>query len=228
MSVADCASASAAEVAGEGLLEAPPTAIAAFRVADLRARSGRLVAGGSGARVVPAAGQALPVTGESMTFCHPIVTVPAVVTAAGAVLAGGWLPEFVRLGELEAHLGDGVIEDLVERAIADAPDKTGAPPADVAAVDDPASGGDDADARRRIGGGDEAAGRPSGRRAVRATLASPGLQGELPVVPAGPGVSDGGVVLDRGGTAGVRRRGGGGASGEPAGVRRRRDAHQPG
>ena len=118
MSVADCASASAAEVAGEGLLEAPPTAIAAFRVADLRARSGRLVAGGSGARVVPAAGQALPVTGESMTFCHPIVTVPAVVTAAGAVLAGGWLPEFVRLGELEAHLGDGVIEDLVERAIA--------------------------------------------------------------------------------------------------------------
>lgn len=100
-------------------MKAPPVTVAAFRAADLRAGSGRRAAGGPGARVVLAAGQALPVTGELMTFCHPVVTVPAVVTAAGAVLAGGWLPELVRLGELEAHLGDGVIEDLARRAIAD-------------------------------------------------------------------------------------------------------------
>jgi len=100
-------------------MDAPLVAIAAFRAADLRPGSGRRAAGGPGARVVLAAGQALPVTGEPMTFCHPVVTVPAVVTAAGAVLAGGWLPELVRLGELEAHLGEGVIEDLAERAIAD-------------------------------------------------------------------------------------------------------------
>ncbi|MGO9080204.1 MAG: hypothetical protein ACLQDY_14350 [Streptosporangiaceae bacterium] len=119
MSVVNCASAPVPEVAGEGLLEAQPVAITAFRAADLRAGSGRLAAGGPGARVVLAAGQAPPVTGELMTFCHPVVTVPAVVTAAGAVLAGGWLPELARLGEMEAHLGDGVIEDLAERAIAD-------------------------------------------------------------------------------------------------------------
>jgi hypothetical protein len=35
------------------------------------------------------------------------------------VLADGWLPDFVRLGELERHLGEGVIEDLVSAATAD-------------------------------------------------------------------------------------------------------------
>jgi hypothetical protein len=36
----------------------------------------------------------------------------------GAVRARGWLPDHVRLGELERHLGDGVIEDLVAAGIA--------------------------------------------------------------------------------------------------------------
>jgi hypothetical protein len=36
----------------------------------------------------------------------------------GTVLAGGWLPDFVRLGELERHLGDGVIEEIVDAALA--------------------------------------------------------------------------------------------------------------
>ena len=31
--------------------------------------------------------------------------------------AGGWLPDFVRLGELERHLGDGVIEEIVTAAL---------------------------------------------------------------------------------------------------------------
>ena len=33
------------------------------------------------------------------------------------MLAGGWLPDFVRLGELERHLGDGVIEETVAQAL---------------------------------------------------------------------------------------------------------------
>ncbi len=35
----------------------------------------------------------------------------------GTVLAGGWLPDFVRLGELERHIGDGVIEAIGAAAI---------------------------------------------------------------------------------------------------------------
>jgi len=53
-----------------------------------------------------------------LTFCQPVVTAPAVIRG-GAVLAGGWLPEFVRLGELERHLGEGVIESVVSAAVAD-------------------------------------------------------------------------------------------------------------
>jgi hypothetical protein len=37
----------------------------------------------------------------------------------GTVLAGGWLPDYVRLGELERHLGDGVIEAAVGAAVAE-------------------------------------------------------------------------------------------------------------
>ena len=32
-------------------------------------------------------------------------------------MAEGWLPDFVRLGELERHLGDGVIEEIVAAAL---------------------------------------------------------------------------------------------------------------
>ena len=34
------------------------------------------------------------------------------------MLADGWPPDLVRLGELERHLGDGVIEDVVAAALA--------------------------------------------------------------------------------------------------------------
>ena len=37
----------------------------------------------------------------------------------GTVLADAWLPDLVRLGELERHLGDGVIEAAVDAAIAE-------------------------------------------------------------------------------------------------------------
>jgi hypothetical protein len=73
----------------------------AFRTADLGVRGGKTAVR----------------AGTMMTFCHPVVTAPAVLRG-GAVLAGGWLPDFVRLGELERHLGDGVIEALVAKAVA--------------------------------------------------------------------------------------------------------------
>ena len=78
------------------------------RAAGLRVRGGPTA--------VPAG--AAPSQGELAVFCRPVVTAPAVVRRDGRVLAGGWLPDLVRLGELERHLGDGVIEELVGTAIA--------------------------------------------------------------------------------------------------------------
>ena len=64
------------------------------------------------------AGSSAPAAGELAVFCRPVVTVPATVRRDGTVLADGWLPDFVRLGELERHLGDGVIEAIVDAALA--------------------------------------------------------------------------------------------------------------
>jgi hypothetical protein len=91
----------------------------AFRTADLQVSGGKVLAGGPGTVVVAAPGTAgaRPAAGTMMTFCHPVVTCPAVIRD-GEVLAGGWLPDFARLGELERHLGENVIEDLVDAAIA--------------------------------------------------------------------------------------------------------------
>jgi hypothetical protein len=52
-------------------------------------------------------------------FCRPVVTAPAAVRRDGTVPAGAWLPDLVRLGELERHLGDGVIEAAVDAEIAE-------------------------------------------------------------------------------------------------------------
>jgi len=67
--------------------------------------------------VVPAGGAA-PRAGELAVFCRPVVTAPAVVRRDGTVLADAWLPDLVRLGELERHLGDGVIEAIVDAELA--------------------------------------------------------------------------------------------------------------
>ena len=77
------------------------------RAGDLRVHCGMAVPAGAG-----------PAAGELAVFCRPVVTVPAVVRRDGTVLAGAWLPDLVRLGELERHLGDGVIEAAVDAAIA--------------------------------------------------------------------------------------------------------------
>jgi hypothetical protein len=67
---------------------------------------------------VTVAGNAPP-AGELAVFCRPVVTAPAAVRRHETVLADGWLPDLVRLGELERHLGDGVIEAAVETALAE-------------------------------------------------------------------------------------------------------------
>jgi hypothetical protein len=81
-----------------------PAGTVVLRFSDLRVH-------GSG--TVSAEGAA-PVAGELSVFCRPVVTAPAVVRRDGTVLAGAWLPDLVRLGELERHLGDGVIEAVVD------------------------------------------------------------------------------------------------------------------
>jgi hypothetical protein len=65
------------------------------------------------------AGGAVPAAGELAVFCRPVVAAPAVLRRDGSVLADGWLPDFVRLGELERHLGGEVIEAAVGTAIAE-------------------------------------------------------------------------------------------------------------
>ena len=59
----------------------------------------------------------MPSAGELAVFCRPVVTAPALVRRDGSLLADGWLPNFVRLGELERHLGDGVIEAIAGAAL---------------------------------------------------------------------------------------------------------------
>jgi hypothetical protein len=78
------------------------------RAADL------LICGGG---TVTAGGTA-PAAGDLAVFCRPVVTAPAVVRRDGTILADAWLPDLVRLGELERHLGDGVIEAAVDEAVA--------------------------------------------------------------------------------------------------------------
>ncbi|MGH8300481.1 MAG: hypothetical protein ACRET5_03335 [Steroidobacteraceae bacterium] len=56
--------------------------------------------------------------GEMTLFCRPVLTAPAVVRRDGTVLADAWLPDLARLGELERHLGDGVIEAIVDAELA--------------------------------------------------------------------------------------------------------------
>ena len=83
-----------------------PAGTVVVRAAGLRVRGGTVTAGGS-----------VPSAGELAVFCRPVVTAPAVARRDGSVLAGGWLPDSVRLGELERHLGDGVIEAVVAAAL---------------------------------------------------------------------------------------------------------------
>ena len=69
-----------------------------------------------GPGTVTAAGTA-PSSGEPALFFRPVLAVQVFARRDGAVLADAWLPDLVRLGELEAHLGDGVIEGMVSAVV---------------------------------------------------------------------------------------------------------------
>jgi Insertion element 4 transposase N-terminal len=85
-----------------------PAGTVVVRAAGLRVHGGTVTAGG-----------AAPSAGQLAVFCRPVVTAPAVVRRDGTVLADAWLPDLVRLGELERHLDDGVIEAAVDTALAE-------------------------------------------------------------------------------------------------------------
>jgi hypothetical protein len=85
-----------------------PAGTVVVRAADLLVRG----------RETVTAGDTAPARGEPVVFCRPVVTAPAMIRRGGSVLADGWLPDFVRLGELERHLGDGVIEAIAGAALA--------------------------------------------------------------------------------------------------------------
>jgi Insertion element 4 transposase N-terminal len=101
-----------------------PSVAGASRMTEFPAAgtpAGTVVVRAAGLRVqgrTVTAGNAVPSAGEPAVFCRPVVTAPAVVRRDGTVLADAWLPDLVRLGELEAHLGDGVIEAAVDAAVA--------------------------------------------------------------------------------------------------------------
>jgi hypothetical protein len=84
-----------------------PAGTMVVRAADVRIHGGTVTAG-----------ETAPSGGELAVFCRPVVTAPAVVRRDGTVLADAWLPDLVRLGELERHLGDGVIEAIVDAELA--------------------------------------------------------------------------------------------------------------
>lgn len=100
-----------------------PSAAAAIRSEESPAAgtpAGTVVVRAAGLRVhgmTVTAEDRVPSAGELAVFCRPVVTAPAVVRRDGTVLADAWLPDLVRLGELERHLGDRAIEAAVGKAI---------------------------------------------------------------------------------------------------------------
>lgn len=89
-----------------------PAGMIAVRAADVICPGG--AAGAVTALLVTGS---LVASGEPVVFTHPVTMAPAVVRRSGAVQAGGWLPDHVRLGLLEAQLGHGVIEAVIEGAV---------------------------------------------------------------------------------------------------------------
>jgi hypothetical protein len=96
-----------ASQAVEALLAGTPAGPLVVRACDLRSRGRDTLTAGTG----------VPAAGEMAVFCRPVVTAPARLRRDGTVRAGGWLPDFVRLGELERHLGDGVIDAIADAAL---------------------------------------------------------------------------------------------------------------
>jgi hypothetical protein len=99
--------ADAAIRSGQFPSDGTPTGTLAVPAADLRVHGTRSVTVASAA----------PRSGQETVFSRPVLTAPAFVRRDRTVLADAWLPEAVRLGVLEAHLGDGVIEKIAEKGL---------------------------------------------------------------------------------------------------------------
>lgn len=91
--------------------------VIAVRVADL------VVADGADGADLLAPVSAGPLRdGDLVAWTTVVAVAPAVLDEDGRLGAEGWLPDHVRLGGLEEHLGDGVVEQVVAQA---APAPTG-------------------------------------------------------------------------------------------------------
>jgi hypothetical protein len=85
--------------------------VLAVRVADL------VLAEGVDRADLLTPGQARAVRdGDQVAWCTVVAVTSAVLDANGRIGADGWLPDHVRLGGLEEHLGDGVVEHAVAAA----------------------------------------------------------------------------------------------------------------
>jgi Insertion element 4 transposase N-terminal len=93
-----------------------PPADAGFPAGMIAVRAAGVICPGGAATALLVAGSPVA-SGEPLVFAHPVTVAPAVVRRSGAVQAGGWLPDHVRLGLLEAQLGDGVIEAVIDGAV---------------------------------------------------------------------------------------------------------------
>lgn len=93
-----------------------PQADAGFPAGLIAVRAADVVCPGGTTTALLAAGSPVA-SGEPLVFTHRVLMAPAVVRRSGAVQAGGWLPDHVRLGLLEEQLGEGVIEAVIEAAV---------------------------------------------------------------------------------------------------------------
>jgi hypothetical protein len=92
------------EPAGAGLAGG----VVAVRLVDLA-----MVEGVGGAQVLVPAAAGRVHDGELVAWCTVTAVAPAVLDADGHLGADGWLPDHVRLGVLEEHLGRGTVEQVV-------------------------------------------------------------------------------------------------------------------
>ena len=82
--------------------------VVAVRLDDLMA-----VEGVSGARVLVPGSAGRVREGDLVAWCTVTVVAAAVLDADGRLAVDGWLPDQVRLGVLEEHLGRGTVEQVV-------------------------------------------------------------------------------------------------------------------
>jgi hypothetical protein len=82
--------------------------VVAVRLCDLAA-----VDGVNGAQVLVPASAGRVGDGDLVAWCTVTAVAPAVYDAGGHLAADGWLPDQVRLGVLEEHLGRGAVEQVV-------------------------------------------------------------------------------------------------------------------